>query len=86
MPAISLKFLFIFLFAWANGFVGVSAQQDYPNRPVKVILPYVAGGAADITARVISQKLSEALGQSFVVENRAGANGALAVLPFWSPI
>jgi tripartite-type tricarboxylate transporter receptor subunit TctC len=77
MPAISIKFPVIFLFALANGFVGAIAQQDYPNRPVKVILPYAAGGAADITARVISQKLSEALGQSFVVENRAGANGAL---------
>jgi tripartite-type tricarboxylate transporter receptor subunit TctC len=56
---------------------GASAQQIYPNKPVKVIVPYVAGGAADITARVISQKLSDSLGQSFVVENRPGANGGV---------
>jgi len=61
------------LAAWT----GASAQQPYPNKPVKVIVPYVAGGAADITARVISQKLSDALGQPFVVENRPGANGGV---------
>ncbi len=77
MNAIAKKICLIFLFVLTNGFVGVSAQQDYPNRPVKVIVPYVAGGAADITARVISQKLSEAFGQSFLVENRPGANGGL---------
>lgn len=59
------------------GWSAASAQQNYPNRPVKVIVPYVAGGAADITARVISQKLSDGLGQAFVVENRPGANGGV---------
>ena len=54
-----------------------SAQQIYPGKPVRVIVPYVAGGAADITARVISQKLSDSLGQAFVVENRPGANGGV---------
>lgn len=56
---------------------GASAQQPYPNKPVKVIVPYVAGGAADITARTISQKLADSLGQPFVVENRPGANGGV---------
>ncbi len=59
------------------GWTAASAQQNYPNKPVKVIVPYVAGGAADITARVISQKLSDSLGQAFVVENRPGANGGV---------
>lgn len=59
------------------GWTGASAQQGYPGKPVKVVVPYVAGGAADITARVISQKLSEGLGQAFVVENRPGANGGV---------
>ena len=59
------------------GWTSASAQQNYPNKPVKVIVPYVAGGAADITARVISQKLSDSLGQAFVVENRPGANGGI---------
>ncbi len=51
--------------------------SDYPSKPVRVIVPYVAGGAADITARIISQKMSEHLGQTFVVENKAGANGMI---------
>ena len=54
-----------------------SATSNYPNRTIKVIVPYVAGGAADITARVICQKLSENLGQSIVVENQPGANGMI---------
>ncbi len=51
------------------------AQSDYPNRPVTVIVPQAPGGANDIIARVIAEKLSESLGQRFVIENRAGAGG-----------
>ena len=53
------------------------AQTDYPNRPVTVIVPQAAGGANDIIGRLVSEKLSEVLGQRFVVENRAGAGGNL---------
>jgi tripartite-type tricarboxylate transporter receptor subunit TctC len=60
------------------GFAGcVNAQQDYPNKPIRLVVPYVAGGAADITARVIGQKLSESLGQTVIVDNKPGANGML---------
>ncbi len=52
-----------------------SAQTDYPTRPVNVIVPQGAGGANDTIARIISAKLSEVLGQQFVVENRTGAGG-----------
>lgn len=52
-----------------------SAQSNYPERPIKVIVPYVAGGAADITARLVAQSMSEGLGQPVIVENRPGANG-----------
>ncbi len=52
--------------------------QDYPNRPVKVIVGYVAGGGPDTVARALSQKLGEILGQPFVVENRPGAGATLA--------
>jgi tripartite-type tricarboxylate transporter receptor subunit TctC len=53
----------------------VARAQTYPTRPVHVIVPYAAAGAADIVARLIGQWLSERLGQQFVVENRPGAAG-----------
>ncbi|PTM61261.1 tripartite tricarboxylate transporter substrate binding protein [Phreatobacter oligotrophus] len=53
------------------------AQVDYPNRPVTVIVPQAAGGANDIIGRILAEKLSEVMGQRFVVENRAGAGGNL---------
>ncbi|MCM0036628.1 MAG: tripartite tricarboxylate transporter substrate binding protein [Burkholderiaceae bacterium] len=52
-----------------------SAQADYPSRPVSVIVPQATGGANDTIARIIAAKLSEILGQQFVVENRTGAGG-----------
>ena len=55
----------------------LASTSDYPTKPVRVIVPYVAGGAADITARVISQKMADHLGKSFVVENKPGANGMI---------
>ena len=51
--------------------------QAYPSRTVRVIVPYPAGGTVDAVARVIAQRLTEQMGQSFVVENRAGANGVI---------
>jgi len=53
--------------------------QDYPARPVRMLVPYGPGGATDIIARITAQRLTESLGQSFIVENRPGANGNLAL-------
>ena len=53
----------------------VRAQAKYPNRPVRVILPFGAGGVADVTARLVAQELSKKLGQNFVIENNPGAGG-----------
>jgi len=57
--------------------IGNSLAQTYPNKPVKVINPWTAGGPADIVARPILNKLSERLGQAVVMENKAGANGVI---------
>ena len=56
---------------------GPAAAQDYPAKPVRVIVPYVAGGNADIWARTLSQKLTESMRQAFIVENKPGANGGI---------
>jgi tripartite-type tricarboxylate transporter receptor subunit TctC len=61
------------LAAWT----GSARAQAYPAKPIRVIVPYVAGGAADITARTLSQKLAESLGVSVIVDNRPGANGGI---------
>ena len=54
------------------------AQSDYPNRPVRLIVGFAAGGGNDIFARLVGAKLSEILGQPVVIENRAGAGGRLS--------
>jgi len=57
----------------------VHAQNaDFPNRPIKLLVGFAAGGGTDVAARVIAQKMSEALGQGVVVENRTGASGLIA--------
>ena len=59
------------------GFIAPASAQDYPNRAVKIIVPFGAGGPADIYARFIGQHLQETLKQSFVVENRPGAGAVI---------
>jgi tripartite-type tricarboxylate transporter receptor subunit TctC len=51
--------------------------QDYPTRPVRIVIPLSPGGTTDVPGRIIAQKLSESLGQQFFVENRAGAGGTI---------
>lgn len=53
----------------------VHAQQDYPSRPIRIIVPWPVGGVTDIGARLVGAKLGENLGKPVVIENRAGANG-----------
>jgi tripartite-type tricarboxylate transporter receptor subunit TctC len=65
-------------FAAAIGFAGGAlAQQDYPNRPIRYVLPYAPGGSTGFTARFVGQRLTEAWGQQVVIDYRAGANTVL---------
>jgi tripartite-type tricarboxylate transporter receptor subunit TctC len=76
-----MKTLIRLLAAGAALLIGGAAHaQNYPNKPITIIVPFGAGSATDTITRVVGQKLSEVLKQSVVVENRPGANGALAAL------
>ncbi len=65
------------LLAGSVGITGPAAAQGYPNRVVKIIVPFAAGGGTDVMARTIAQKLNEAWSQPVVVENRPGAGGVI---------
>ena len=55
------------------------AQDKYPSKTVRILVPYAPGGATDIVARIVGEQMRQALGQSFVVENKPGANGIVAI-------
>src|SRR5438876_3704990 len=74
MTSKPLRALVLVALALAAG----STLAQYPSRPIKLIVPIPAGGAPDIAARVVGQKVSELLGQPIVVENHAGSNGNIA--------
>ena len=71
--------------AMAVGACPAWAQSEYPSRNVSVIVPYTAGGASDVGARIYQPELSRALGQAVVVENVAGAGGAVGVMLLHQP-
>ena len=57
----------------------VATAQDYPTKPIRVLVPYAPGGVVDTTTRIVTNKISERLGWQFVVDNRPGGNGFIAV-------
>ena len=59
------------------GLAGLAYAQTYPTRPIRIVVPYPPGGAADNTARVLQPKFIEALGQQIVLDNRSGASGII---------
>ena len=56
---------------------GANAAESFPTRPIRLIVPYPAGGGTDIVGRVLGQKLHESLGQPVIIDNRGGAGGTL---------
>lgn len=72
-----LQFFRIALAAGALAFAQFASAQGYPNKPVRVIVPFTPGSATDVLGRVVSEKLAASTGQPFVVENRPGAGGTI---------
>ena len=77
----SLSLLVFLLYLFVAQCATTTHAAGYPERPVKVILPFPAGTVTDNTTRVIAERLTQRLGQPFVVENRPGGNGAPSAPP-----
>ena len=62
-----------------------SAANSYPDQPIKIIVPFPAGGIGDLVARLLGSRMSEHLGQPVIIENRTGASGTIGVGPLSMP-
>src|SRR5215212_6363198 len=71
----------LFLSALCLAFAGLpaTAQDKYPSKPVRILVPYAPGGATDIVSRIVGEQLRHILGQTFVTENKPGAFGIVAI-------
>jgi tripartite-type tricarboxylate transporter receptor subunit TctC len=72
------KFGFLAALIFSTFIPSVSWGQQYPSKPIKIVVGFAAGGASDILARVVGKKLSDSVGQPVVIENKAGASGNIA--------
>jgi tripartite-type tricarboxylate transporter receptor subunit TctC len=73
--AMAMVRVLVTLAGLVSAFPFAAHAQDWPNRPVRMIVPFAAGGSTDVAARLVAENLSRALGQQVIVENRPGANG-----------
>jgi tripartite-type tricarboxylate transporter receptor subunit TctC len=71
--------LFAIVAALSFGFATAARAQDYPKRPITMIVPFAAGGTSDVIARTVAEQMGTALGQTLVIENVAGAGGSTAL-------
>src|SRR6478735_8967009 len=69
----------VLAFGAASFLAGPGRAADWPDRPVKIVVPYAPGGPVDLVARVVADKLGGRFNQSFIVDNKPGANGAIGV-------
>ena len=79
-----ISFFIVHVLALATALMGEASAQDdassYPSKPIRIIVGFAAGGGNDLVARIIGPKLSKALGQPVIIENRPGAAGQLAIV------
>jgi tripartite-type tricarboxylate transporter receptor subunit TctC len=73
ISALSLALSFV------AAFTALASAQDYPSRPITLIVPYAAGGSIDLVARIVAEGLTPRLGQTVVVENKPGGNGVIGI-------
>ena len=75
---IKIKFAFALIACMAFGFASAQgAANGYPTKPIKIIVPFPAGGTSDVLARLLGQKIGDAMGQMVIVDNKPGASGNL---------
>jgi tripartite-type tricarboxylate transporter receptor subunit TctC len=79
MPSISRRLVLVAALAWCAT-TGAWAQAGYPNKPIRLIVPFPPGGGNDVIARIVGQKLGERLGQTVVIDNRGGSNGTIGLV------
>lgn len=82
MTQAAFRKILIFIALAIGACCSAHAQQNWPSRPIRILVPYPAGGSTDILTRLLGQKLGESLGKAVVIENRGGASGSVAATFF----